>query len=242
MASLRFRSSRGRRGFTFIELLIAASITAMTLAAGATMISAVSNATLETKDTRQVKKAGQMTASRLSSWIRQARCIGEVSGKGVILWDVDLNGDEIVNLHETSMLIYFSDTNRLARRITTPATAGDAGPALSPAAFENSVVWATTAAGHSPRDILLADNVIDFAFSGFPDNTETRIVNFRFLLNTATDQLEFREAASPRATADYLFNNNTNEASDTAGEPSRRTEYSRWTGWADVNGTPEPYP
>lgn len=229
-------------GFTFIEMLIAASITAMTLAAGATMISAVSNAARDTSETRDVKKAGQMTTDRIGSLIRQARCVGDVTSSAIVLWNVDLNGDEKVNLHETCRIAYDNSTRRISRLQTSSNTPGDVGPEVLDVVFTSNTAMAAMALAYSPREMILADSVADFTMTGYPAKTETRIVNFRFGLVAKSGEFEFRGSASPRASADYLFNVKTNEASETAGMPSQRLEYSRWTGWADVNEQTPTYP
>lgn len=233
---------RWRRGLTLVELLITATITAMTLAAGATMISAVSNAANQTRDTRSTKKAGQMTADRISSLVRQARGIGEVTSTSVLLWDVDRNDDEVVNLHETSLLTYDSNRHLLILNVTTPSSENDVGPALAQATYESVSLWETRSKPYSPKEIVLAEGIEGFAFSGYPNNTETRIVNFEFSMDATTEWMQFRESVTPRATADYLFDDNAHEENETAGKPSRRTEYSRWTGWADLDGDAVVYP
>ncbi|MCB9858088.1 MAG: hypothetical protein H6818_20580 [Phycisphaerales bacterium] len=240
----RFRTVRFRirRGFTFVELLIAASMTAMTLAAGATMISAVTNAAMETKDVRNSKKSGQMTADRLSAMIRQARAVGQVTSTSILLWNGDTNGDEIINLNETCLLYYDGATDCLKRWQTFGASESDVGPVVPQASFENAALWSAQATAVSPKQSVFAENIARFAMSGFPSNTETRIVNFAFAIDSESTPLVFRESASLRASADYIFNADTHEDPETSGEPSRRTEFSRWTGWADVDGEAVTYP
>lgn len=234
--------TRMRRGFTFIELLIAASMTAMTLAAGATMISAVTNAAVETRDLRNMKKAGQMTADRLSAMIRQARGVGQVTSTSIVLWNADRNGDEVINLHETCLLYHDGATDQLKRWQTYGASESDVGPTVSQAVFEDATLWSALATTISPKQSVLAENIQKFAMSGYPTKTETRIVNFAFAIEVDSTTMVFRESASPRGSADYLFNNNTHEDNETADAPSRRIEYSRWTGWADVDGNTVAYP
>ncbi|HPF39453.1 MAG TPA: hypothetical protein P5081_12480 [Phycisphaerae bacterium] len=238
----RKRIRHTRRAFTFVELLIAASITAMTLAAGATMISAVSNAAVETSDTRNAKKTGQMTADRLAGMIRQARAVGVVTSTTIILWNADLNDDEIVNLHETCLIEFDGLTNQLYLWQTQPTYDGDVGPALTEKQFSMEALWTAAAATYSVRQTIFAENILRFSMSGFPEYTETRIVNFKFAVETDSITLLFRESASPRASADYLFNDNTHDDGASADEPSQRVEYSRWTGWADVDGDTVKYP
>ncbi|MCA9256559.1 MAG: hypothetical protein KDA33_13015, partial [Phycisphaerales bacterium] len=201
----RKRIRRTRRAFTFVELLIAASMTAMTLAAGATMISAVSNAAIETSDTRNAKKTGQMTADRLAGMIRQARAVGVVSSTSIILWNMDVNGDEVVNLHETCRISFDGATDQLLIWQTIPSTDGDVGPALTDKQFSTETLWVAAAAASSPKQSVFAENILRFAMSGFPDYTETRIVNFKFAVEKDSIVLLFRESASQRATADYHF-------------------------------------
>lgn len=234
--------TRSRPAFTFVELLIAASITAMTLAAGATMVSAVSNAVNDTKDTRAVRKSGQLTVDRACSLVRQARGIGQVKEKVAVFWDVDLNRDDIVNMYETSMLVYKSDTFALVWRKPVPPSAGSSGAVVADNIFTDAQKMGTLYTGLTIREVTIAVGVQGFLFAGFPDTTQTRIVNFAFWLNSAGGAMLFRGSASPRASADYLFDSKTQEANETAGEPIRRTEFSRWTGWADVDGKSVVYP
>jgi type II secretory pathway pseudopilin PulG len=232
----------GRRGFTFVEILIAAMITAMTLGAAATMVNAISNAALETKETRNEKKAGRILVDRVSERIRNARGIGEVRPDAIVLWEKDTNSDDRVNLHETSVITYSTSTKELTRTITSGSSAADVGPEVPTATFTNVDSLNALAGGYTKQEAVIGERVESFSMSGYPSKTETRVVNFSFEKAGRTVSHAFRESVAPRATADYLFNDATKEVPAAAGMPVRRIEYSRWTGWADVDGETIVYP
>lgn len=231
-----YRTRPGRRGFTLVEILVAAMITAMTLGAAATMVNAISNAALDTKETRNEKKAGRMLVDRVSEHIRNARGIGEVRPDAIVLWENDTNSDDRVNLHETSIITYSTSTKEVKRTATAGTSADDVGPEVSTATFTNVDSLSALASGYTKREAVIGEKVESFSMSGYPSKTETRVVNFSFEKAGRTVSHAFRESVAPRATADYLFNDATKEAPATAGMPVRRIEYSRWTGWADVDG------
>jgi len=235
------RNSR-RRGFTFIEMMIAASISAMILAATATMVSAVSNAAIDTRDKRNAKKVGRMAVKRLATYIRTARAIGTVEDHAIVLWDGDRNEDDRVNLYEISLVQYQPMNEQLVRFKMQPVTVGDVGPEVAMADFTSVANVIALSTGETVNTTVIADNIVAFDFNAYPSTTETRIVNFGLDVAWKGEPLTFRKSVSPRASADYLFNVNTSVDDGVAGKPLRRTEYSRWTGWADVDGTMVVFP
>src|SRR5205823_5445674 len=94
-------ATKYRRGFTMVELLMAGTMTALTAAAGAAFISAMSNASMTTRDVRAVNSAGHFALSQIGKIIREGRAVGQVTSTTVNLWLSDTNGDDLVNLYET---------------------------------------------------------------------------------------------------------------------------------------------
>src|SRR6185295_15509551 len=95
------RNNVRRTGFTMVELLTACVITSLVATASAALISAVSSASIQTKQSRQVKNSGNYALNRITSTIREARSIGTVSSTAMTLWLNDTNSDDTANLYET---------------------------------------------------------------------------------------------------------------------------------------------
>ncbi len=231
-----------RRGFTFVELMIAAMITAMTMTAAAAMVSAISNAAVGTKEARNQKKSGRILVDRVATYIRTARAIGEVQADGVVLWDRDRNSDDRVNLHELSYVKY-SPQDRVVRRFRTVGNSdADVGPELTTAQFGSIQAVVGLAGSYTIEDTVIGENIDSFVMTGYPEKTETRVVNFEFQVAGEIESLAFRESVTPRAPADYLFEPKARLAPDRSGMPVRRKEVSRWTGWADIQNKQVRFP
>lgn len=235
-AQLRVGSVAGRSGhggFTMIELLVAATLTALTAAAGATFISAMTNASLTTRDVRGTTSAGHHVLTQIGKAIRECRAIGEVTPATVNLWLEDANGDDQVNLYETGVIRYDSGGRRIIYEYlksagTTPTTVVSANTLKDYAALHGAmpssdlqiVVWCT--------------DVDSLTFTGNPSYTDTRIIEVSFTLNNNGQPMTFRGADSPRASGDYLFYPETQSTPPPGSTRQSRKYVSRWTGYEDV--------
>jgi hypothetical protein len=218
------------KAFTMVELLLAASVSALAATAGATLVFAIVNASQETRDIRDTVSTGHYALNRIGEAVREARAIGQVLPATVTLWVQDTNDDDQIALNEVAVIRYDSTAKQILYQYTNAASASSTavtyanftsysalGPQISTAGLE-SVVW--------------ADGVETFSLAGYPSLTNTRMADVRFTIGTGADQAAFHVAASPKASADYLF------LAGTRIEPSgtltrvKRKYYSIWDGFA----------
>lgn len=240
------RTSRSRRsGFTLIEMLVAAAVAAFITAAAATMINGIANASTNAAEYRAAKSEGMASMQRITKRIRSARALGEITPTSMMLWEEDMDGDDVIDDIELAKLEYVSEDKTIVRTtkdksllesLGLAALANDVGlnPLLDSSLF-------TSILGGSTTSEVIVEGVEQLAFNGYPANTDARIVNITFEKPITDDKLVFRDAASPRAPADYLFVNDAKELDEESGRWVRKEE-SRWTGYSDVRGETVTYP
>lgn len=221
--------TRHHGAFTLLELLLAASVTALIAAAGATVISGVSNAAVQTRDIRVTQTAGHYTTSRFARLVREARVIGQVTANSVTLWLEDTNKDDKVNLYELGLIRYDSVNKQvvfdyLQAAGATPTTV------VSKANLTSSGAVTSILTSGDHKTAVWADGVENFSFKGYPTLTETRIVQVAFDIGTGDEAMRFQSSASPRAPADYLLESTTNLPSLPGSTRSRRKVISIWDG------------
>jgi len=220
MANGEWGITNRRAAFTFVELLLAAMITALVATAGTTLVFAITNAATETRDIRATKTAGHYALSRIAQKIRSARGIGEVTTTTVTLWVEDLNADDVLNLNELAVIRYDGAAKQITyehTRESTDTTEVDENDftviatvdALMDVPEKQTVVW--------------CKGVETLTFEGHPANTDTQIVEVQFTIGSGGHEVAFQTAASPKASADYLF---SGEANDPADGSTRKTRAS----------------
>jgi prepilin-type N-terminal cleavage/methylation domain-containing protein len=106
----------GRRGFTLIEVLLAASITAAACTVATMLIQSIS----QTASASSGKYAGVVAArdslSCIDMLVEEAALIGYWDGSRVLLWRNDDNGDGQINLSELMLVRYDVDSQKLSLR------------------------------------------------------------------------------------------------------------------------------
>jgi hypothetical protein len=110
----RSHSVEARRGLTLLELLLAATITAMVGAAIAAMLGAVSAGVGTRRDTRSVMVHAAAARTRLCAYIAPARCILAASGGNLTVWFDDSRTSGTVHASEIRWMIYDSSVHTLS--------------------------------------------------------------------------------------------------------------------------------
>lgn len=225
-------SVSGRRrapAFTLVELLLAATTAAMVTGAAAALTSAVANAASQTRDIRKTKTAGYYALNRIGQVMREARGIGQVTASAVSLWAEDYNGDETINLYETAVVRYDAAKKQII--FEYPESSG-AMPAttVTTTNFKNAATLLTLYPSADLKSIVWADGVESFGFVGYPDYTDTKIIETNFVIDTDDDAVGFTTSASPRASADYLFVPAANGPPLPGSTKKQRKKVSKWTG------------
>jgi len=213
-------------------MLLAASITAMVATAGTAMVFAISNASQTNRNICDTKNVGHYAAKRIGKAVREARCIGEVTATTITLWTEDENEDDLMNLDEMAA-IYYDPTEKEVVYVRIDPNVDDATP-VSEAGFQDYGVLATALGGADVQSIVWAEGIESLAFIGYPNNTETRVVDVRLTINDGAEEIAFRTTASPKAPADYLFLPEARIDPANGTDRVRRRHYSRWDGFADV--------
>ncbi|MFQ5422689.1 MAG: type II secretion system protein J [Phycisphaerae bacterium] len=219
-----------RSAFTFIELMLAATITALVAVAGSTLIFATTNASLAVRDVRTINTAGNYALSRVGMAIRQARAIGQVTPTAVVLWTSDRNADDVVNLDEIAILSYIALDKRIVFEDVAPPPTGSLA-AVPTATFTNVALAEALIGTATARSVTWADGVQTLAFTGYPSLVQTRLVEVRFTMGSGPSEAAFQTDASPRAPADYLFVAAANSAPPAGSTRKRRKLVSQWDGW-----------
>lgn len=219
-----------RPGFTLTEMLIAAAVTALVATAATTMTVAVSNASSQTKDFRQIRTAGNFALANVSRTVCESRGIGEVTSNSIGLWLRDANNDDQVNLYECGIIRYDTTAKQLRFEYMQSATEPPPSTTVNNTTFKNTASL-DAAMGTTDRKIVIwADDVTQCTFTGYPNYTETRIAEIAFTIQTGGGSLDFRGAMSPKASADYLFSPTSSEAPPPTSTRKVRKKISKWTG------------
>ncbi len=232
-------SNRGGRrpGFTLVEMMLASMVTALTAVSAAALIFAIANAASHTRDYRTQRAEGHYALHRIGHKIRTSRGIGEVTPTTVSLWEQDDNNDDTVNLYEVGIIRYDSVNKQIVyeHRVSAgppPATVVDN------ASFFVTTVLSGLLAGSDRQTVVWASGVESLTFTGYPEHTDTRVVNVEFTMIREDQELVFNKSAAPRASGDYLFTTEAMIPADGPDGQARRKYYSRWDGFGDVAEVP----
>jgi hypothetical protein len=231
------KKSNRRRGITFVELMLASSITALTATASATLLYAISSSATQTRDYRTQRQTGNYALNMLGRTIREARAIVHVSSDDIGLWMNDANENDAVDNDELGRIVFDSAKKQI--RFDYFDDSGAPAPVAAPSAaiFSDRAVMASTMSGSRLQTAVWADEVTSAAFTGYPDSVETRVVQAQFSIDASGDSLLFHIAASPRAPGDYLFYREAKIAADIRSPRVKRKVFSKWSGLGAGLGT-----
>lgn len=219
------RATTGR-AFTVVELLLAATITAVVATGATALISAVSYASQQTRDIRSTQTAGHYALTRLAETIRSARAIGAVGATQVVLWTTkDANGDDAVNLDEVAVIRYDTLTKQISYE-SLPASSN--ATVLSLADLTSAQFVTNQLNVPQKKTAVWAGGVESLAFVGYPSDIATRIIDVNFTIGAGSNAMAFRTAVSPRAPGDYLFVLQAQAVPLPGSTNVRRTKITQW--------------
>lgn len=221
-------SSRRAGGFTLVEMLLAASVSALTATAGATLVFAIANASQETRDRRETITAGHYLVNRIGQTIREARDVGQVTATTVTLWAEDTNTNDQMDLAEVATIRYDSAAKKVIYDYVASADAGTTVVTYSTFTDYGSI--SAQMATSDKQFVVWGEGVEAFAALGYPNLTDTRVVEVSFKIGTGQDETAFRASASPKGSADYLYLAGTR--GPLVGGRVIRRYYSIWDGFA----------
>ncbi|MFH1416762.1 MAG: prepilin-type N-terminal cleavage/methylation domain-containing protein [Planctomycetota bacterium] len=227
----RFTNRPRRRAFTLIEMLLAASITAMVAMAGTALVFAISNASQTNRNICDTKNLGHYALSRATRKIRSARAVGTVMPRRVVLWAADVNEDDELNLNEIAIISYDNATKKLVYRHLESSSDTTV---ITEAQFTNATTVRTLLDNAGAENVVWATGIESLDFIGYPADTETRVVDVHLTILNGEEEVDFRSTASPKAPADYLFLEEARIDPADASDRVRRKHYSRWDGFSDL--------
>ncbi|MBX3394859.1 MAG: prepilin-type N-terminal cleavage/methylation domain-containing protein [Phycisphaerae bacterium] len=220
-----------KRAFTLIEMMLAASVTALTATAGATMIYAISSSATQTRDYRTQRSEGHYALSMIGRTIRQARAIGYLNGDSMSLWLRDSNGNDTVDIEEMGRIYFDSSNHAVLFDYFDNSEVTGLGALAFNQLFTPSDV-ATVMNVTQRKTVALAKGVDSLQFDGHPDSVEVRMVQMRLTMSVNGESLTFHHAASPKASGDYLFFRETSvPVSDTSTRVLRKKK-TAWDGFS----------
>lgn len=220
-----------------IELLVAATITAMVATAGATFISAVSNASLTSRSITETKTAGHYASFQMTKVIRESRGVGQVTPNALTLWIADTSADDKLNLYETGVLRYDATNKQVVLDYVQAASGVSPTTTASTATFSDVALLSAAMPTADKKSIVWAENIDSLTFSGQASTLQTRMVEVTFVVNNTGTPVAFRAAAAPKAPADYLFYPETQASPLPESTRKIRKAISPWGGLSDLSGT-----
>jgi hypothetical protein len=106
--------SRGRAGFTLIEVLMAASFTAAACTVATMLIQSISHAASASSEKHAGVATARDTLSCIDMLVEEAVLVGSWDGSQVLLWRNDDNGDGQINLSEMTLICYDTGSQELS--------------------------------------------------------------------------------------------------------------------------------
>ncbi len=163
-----------------------------------------------------------------SLFVEMRRAVGQVTSTTITLWVEDLNANDQMDLAEVAMIQYDGTDKRV--RYDYVNSADVATTLVTYSTFTSFGTLAAEMDSSSGRQsVVWGDGVESFAALGYPNLTDTRVVEVSFTIGTGQDEAAFRFSASPKAPADYLYLSATRGGLVVGRVP--RKYYSIWDGY-----------
>ncbi len=231
---------RPRPGYTMLELLLASMVTALVAGSSAAFLSAVTNASMTTRDIRGAQTTGHYALGQINQTIRAARAIGQVTASTITVWLGDYNKDDKLNLYETG-IIYYDPTGKqiLFDYMEIPA-GGMPATTVTTAEFTNYVTLSAKMANADKRTVSWAGSVSSLGFTANTNKTDARMVESNFNIDLNLQSASFRGSASTRGSSDYLFYPQTQTPPPIGSGRRGRFTVSRWDGYSAIVGSATP--
>ncbi|MBG79459.1 MAG: hypothetical protein CMJ39_01970 [Phycisphaerae bacterium] len=165
--------NRVRRGMTFIETVLAISITAMVGGAITTMMAAVTDEVESHHLTRSQLIQNGLAQSRLSSYIARSHCVLELTDDSVTLWLEDSRDSGTVHASEIRWIKLDPATGVLESHfVCFPDSWSESSRILGDTEFNDysHVDWTSVLLSFQNRDLIctlpIAEEVADLTFTG----------------------------------------------------------------------------
>ncbi len=159
---MTFRHLPTRRGLTFLEFLLALTITAMITAAIAVMVSAVSVGETSRRDNRGYIVRTYSSKSRLSAYVARCRAVLEVDGSDAVVWLNDWRGGDTVHATEIRWFIFDNLTNSIkVYYVDFPDAWTAVAQALEDLEYSSSQDWSAVLNTYMAADHVSSITLVD---------------------------------------------------------------------------------
>lgn len=182
-----------RRGLTFIETLLAISITAMVGAGIATMMSALGSDAAMQYDIRSILVRSGAAQARLSAYIAPARCVLDVDDDMLVLWIEDSRQSDTVHASEIRWISHESTTGQVqVDFVTFPSSWSESTIAMADREYASSTDWKQVLDTYRQRGLLASAPLVDDVESAIfttpgDESMNARIVQTSMQMTTTAD-------------------------------------------------------
>lgn len=229
-----------RPGYTLLELLLASMVTALVAGSSAAFLSAVTNASMTTRDIRGAQTTGHYALGQINRTIRAARAIGQVTTSTITVWLGDYNKDDKMNLYETGIIYYDATGKQILFDYMEIPTSGMPATTVTTAEFTNYAALSARMANADKRTVSWAGSVSSLGFTANTATTDARMIESAFNIDLNLQSASFRGSASTRGSSDYLFYSQTQTAPPFGSGRRARFIVSRWDGYSALVGKSTP--
>lgn len=174
-----------RKGLTFVELLVVLSVSAIVLAAVATLAYAMATANNTADDTSRKQAQVRYATRKISELLRHGKLIGYVDGDMLLVWRADDNENDQINTRELTFIEALPAGNILhlktyptapPQHVFTVAELGD-GTAIS---------WLNNNATARNTTLVTDCSSVVFVLDSAPPNTRFASVEFDVVVSGIT--------------------------------------------------------
>jgi prepilin-type N-terminal cleavage/methylation domain-containing protein len=199
MEPLLMRTSRYRKAFTLVELLITLIVTGIILSAVTTLAFAMSSAGWASDDTAVRQAQLRQARLRIGELIHNCRLVCAAPGPGndLVLWQDDTNGDGRINVGE---IVYIERGDNLSiLRLCQFAPTEVAPVTLSTLGAPTMKAYLVSKYAETYALLIPACTNVQFSFDTAPPFTRRLDISFGLSENGTTHQYEMTMALRARA-------------------------------------------
>jgi prepilin-type N-terminal cleavage/methylation domain-containing protein len=198
MEPLLMRTSRYRKAFTLVELLITLIVTGIILSAVTTLAFAMSSAGWASDDTAVRQAQLRQARLRIGELVRNCRLIcAKPANDHVVLWRADDNGDGRINVGE---IVYIERGDNLSfLRLCQFAPTEVAPVTLSTLGAPTMKAYLVSKYAETYALLIPACTNVQFSFDTAPPFTRRLDISFGLSENGTTHQYEMTMALRARA-------------------------------------------
>lgn len=181
--------STTRRGLTFLELLLALTITAMVALAISGMMGAVTSGVSTRKDSRDVMVRAYAAQARIGGYIVPARCILGRTTTSLAIWLNDERTSDTVHASEIRWMIYDATEKTLnVHFVAFPDDWSETARRLSDKEYRKTADWDAVLANYDTAGHISSVTIVDGLEDclAYIDNGQPQLASHAFFQATFT--------------------------------------------------------